>query len=253
MNTGIINSSGGGAAGGIATVAQRIRDRAHQLESTRSDLSHLRRTVATTRSAVTTAQTDHATVRSDLLSAVRSRHGVELEVLAVRRRTAAVEVESERLRAQAAETRRSAAAIRERWASVESGLCVPHEVDAATYHMAASDAVRHLDERRAARVRHLQKLATKTAAATEMAEERATESATLRDEMDQMAAREEAEDEDVAALAMQIRATIRKKASLRGATEEARARYAAANDRMLAMERRVVEYSNQSALASKAY
>ena len=67
MNTGIINSSGG-AAGGIATVAQRIRDRAHQLESTRSDLSHLRRTVATTRSAVTAAQTDHATVRSDLLA-----------------------------------------------------------------------------------------------------------------------------------------------------------------------------------------
>ena len=250
MNIGI-NSSG--AAGGIATVAQRIRDRAHQLESTRSDLSHLQRTVATTRLTVSAAQADHATVRSDLLAAVRSRHGVELEVLAVRRRTAAVEVESERLRHQAAQTRRSAAQIRERWASVESTLCVPHEVDAATYQMAAADAVRHLDEVRAERVRHLQKLATETAAATESAEEMATESASLRDEMDHLAEREEAEDEDVAALAMQIRATIRKKASLRGATEEARARYAAANDRMLAMERKVVEYSNNSASASKAY
>ena len=165
MNTGTNSSSG--AAGGIATVAQRIRDRARQLESTRSDLSHLRRTVASARSA--------------------------------------------------------------------------------------ADAVRHLDEVRAARVRHLRKLAAGTAAAAEAAEEVAAESAALRAGMDQMASREEAEDEDVAALAMQIRATIRKKASLRGATEEARARGAAANDRMLAMERRVVEHSNNSAAASKAY
>lgn len=250
MNTGI-NSSG--AAGGIATVAQRIRDRAHQLESTRSGLSHLRRTVASARSAAAIARADHATARSDLLAAVRSRHGVELEVLAVRRRTAAVEVESERLRTQAEQTRRSAAAIRERWAATESTLCVPHEVDAATYQMAAADAVRHLDEVRAARVRRLRKLAAGTAAAAEAAEEAAAESAALRAGMDRMASREEAEDEDVAALAMQIRATIRKKAGLRGATEEARARCAAANDRMLAMERRVVEHSNNKAAASKAY
>ena len=47
MNTGINSSSNaaGSGIGGIATVAQRIRDRAHQLESTRFELSQLQRTV----------------------------------------------------------------------------------------------------------------------------------------------------------------------------------------------------------------
>ena len=251
MNTGTTAPAGATSTGGIATVAQRIRDRAHQLSSTRSTLSHLRTTVATTRLAVTSARTDHAAARSDLLEAIRSRHGVELEVLAVRRRTAKVEEEAERIKLQAEETRKSAAEIRERWAETESTLCVPHEVEAETYHLAAADAVRHLDERRAERVRQLEKLANRTEAAAEAASSMAAESDLLRSEMDAMAQREEAEDEDVAALAMQIRATIRKKASLRGATEEAQKRYAEANDRMLAMEARVVQYSNS--VSGKAY
>ena len=125
-------------------------------------------------------------------------------------------------------------------------------MEAETYHLAAADAVRHLDERRAARVRQLEKLANRTEAAAAAAESMAAESDHLRSEIDAMAQREEAEDEDVAALAMQIRATIRKKASLRGATEEAKKRYAEANERMLAMERKVVEYSNHTA-SGKAY
>ena len=96
MNTGTTAPAGATSTGGIATVAQRIRDRAHQLSSTRSTLSHLRTTVSTTRAAVASARTDHAAARSDLLEAIRSRHGVELEVLAVRRRTAKVEEEAGR-------------------------------------------------------------------------------------------------------------------------------------------------------------
>ena len=42
---------------------------------------------------------------------------------------------------------------------------------------------------------------------------------------------------------MQIRATIRKKSSLRGALEEAKGRHAEANERMLHHEQEVTKYS----------
>ena len=72
----------------------------------------------------------------------------------------------------------------------------------------------------------------------------------LQEETAEMESREEAEDEEVAALAMQIRATIRKKASLRGALEEARQRHGEANERMLRMEREVTKYSASASSAS---
>jgi len=240
----MITASSSTAAGGIATVAQRIRDRALQLEAARRELSQLEATVRTARDDLAAERRSHAAGRADLLTAVRSRHGVELELLAVRDRAVAVDDEIGRIRAEAAQVRTAAAERRERWADAEAALCVPHEVEAGTHRLAAEDAVRRLEERREERERRLRGLADRTARAAEEEAEQRREADRLREEAAELEGREEAEDEEVAALAMQIRATIRKKSSLRGALEEARERHGEANDRMLRMEREVTKYSS---------
>ena len=237
-------------AGGIATVAQRIRDRALQLEATRFELSQLQNTVQTARDTLAAERRSNAAVRTDLLTALQSRHGVELKLLSVQDRTEAVEEEIGRIQDQTEQIRQTAAERRAQWSSVESAVCVPHEVEAGTYQLAAQDAVRRLDEERQRRTRHLTRLADRTNRVLEDCADLQREMGRLQEETAEMESREEAEDEEVAALAMQIRATVRKKASLRGALEEARQRYEEANERMLRMEREVTKYSTSSASAS---
>ena len=247
------SSNGAGtaaAAGGIATVAQRIRDRALQLEATRLELSQLQTTVQTARDTLATERRANAAVRTDLLTALQSRHGVELELLSVQDRTVGVEEEIAQLHVETEQIRQATAARRTKWSSVEAAVCVPHEVEAGTYQLAARDVVRRLDEQRERRTRRLTQLTDRTHLALEDCADMQREMDRLREEMAEMESREEAEDEEVAALAMQIRATIRKKASLRGAVEEARHRHGEANERMLRMEREVTKYSASSSAAS---
>lgn len=246
----IPSSTGASAAGGIATVAQRIRDRALQLEATRLELSQLEATVQTARDTLAAERKSNAAVRTDLLTALQSRHGVDLELLSVQDRTGAVEEEIGRIQSQTEQIRQTAAERRAQWSSVESAVCVPHEVEAGTYQLAAQDAVRRLDEERQRRTRHLTRLADRTNRVLEDCSQMQREMDRLQEETTEMESREEAEDEEVAALAMQIRATIRKKASLRGALEEARQRYEEANERMLRMEREVTKYSTSASAAA---
>ena len=234
------------SGGGIATVAQRIRDRALQLEAARWELSQLRATVRSARDALTAERRTGAAARAGLLTAQRARDGAELELLAVQDRTVAVEDDIGRLRDEAEQTRKVATERRTKWSSVESAVCVPHEVEVGTYQLAARDAVRRLDEKRERRTRRLTQLADRTHLVAQDCADMQREMDRLREEMTEMEAREEAEDEEVAALAMQIRATIRKKTSLRGALEEARERHGEANERMLRMEREVTKYSASS-------
>ncbi len=109
------------AGGGIATVAQRIRDRdrALQLEATRLELPQLQSTARTAQDALAADRRANAAARADLLGALRSRHGAELELLAVLERAAGTEEEAGRLRAEVAEVQRATAGRWARWAAAE--------------------------------------------------------------------------------------------------------------------------------------
>ena len=168
------------------------------------------------------------------------------EVLSVQDRTVGIEEEIGRIQTATEQIRAATAERRSRWSDVEAMVCVPHEVEAGTHHLAARDVLRRLDERRERRARRLTRLTDRTRLAAEDCAALQREMDRLREEMAEMERREEAEDEEVAALAMQIRATIRKKSSLRGAVEEARQRHAEANGRMLRMEQEVTKYSTSS-------
>ena len=212
-----LSTTGGGnncqanaALGGLAAVATKIRDRALQLEAAQRELqtSHSDRTAV--QSNLTGERRTNDQLRTRLLEAVRSRHGVELEVLQVQEGLAGLEGEIDAAMEESRSLRAATASYRSHLDGVAAAVYARHESEAETHLLAAETAVREADDRRRKRERLMDDAALQTARWREEAETFRAERERLMEEADELDDREEAEDEEVTALAMQIRATLKK-------------------------------------------
>lgn len=228
--------------GGIATVAARIRDRALQLEATRTELRQAQTDLDQAKTALSSHRQINSSVRADMLEAVRSRHGVELELLKVEQQTGGMEDEIAAINEEAEQTRQATAQLRGKYARIETDIYARHEVEVGTYRLAAEDVVKRQERKRRKRERRLDDLALKADQCREEASAMERECTRLRDVVADMDGQEEREDEEVAALAMQIRATLKKKSSLRAALQEAKDRHREANEYMLRWEKEITRY-----------
>lgn len=241
-------ATGGGlppVSNGIAAVAARIQERAFQLSIEQAALAEAEEELEEARLTLEKETNANAAVRRGMLTAEKERHGLELEHMQHEEEAERMEKEERELREEAESIRERAAEVAKKWDDVAAEVVAPHSVRTETYCRRAEGRIRRKKNRIQKRERRLDRLALKAENGREDAATMHRERERVRDELREMEKREEAEDENIAGQAMQIRATLNKRASLRAALEDAREHHRKANAHMLRWEEECSRLANR--------
>ena len=234
------------ALASITAIANRIQEKANALKSEQNLLQDLQQQLQDLTKDHTSQCTQNDTLKYNLLKQVRSRHGVELELM--RRQDCIKELQSkidnyekEIAFLQLERTRVKAEFFQ------DQEIYTPHLVKIELFQRQLEGDLGDRRERRLKRESELDSLILGRGRDLEEAKAMHREKERIETETEVMQQVEMREDEEIAALAMQIRSTLSKRTSLRSALEDARKRNEKANDTMIKWEEECMKLSNQRA------
>mmetsp|Transcript_53317 Transcript_53317/g.79228 ORF Transcript_53317/g.79228 Transcript_53317/m.79228 type:complete len:232 (-) Transcript_53317:271-966(-) len=225
----------------IAAVAARIQERASQLTSERATLTTTLTELASEKATLEVAQNENNAIRRELLAIIRSRHGVELELLRLRHDKNVNSKKTGDVKIEVKETNRKTFDLRKEWEKVSMDLYAKHEVEVELSQRRAEGAKRRRENKRRERQVKLHSLYAKAERAAMEAKTMHMKREKVREEIRRMDGQEEQEDEEIASLALQIKATLAKKTSLRAALKDSQDQHLSANEVMIRWEKECME------------
>ena len=194
----------------IAAIANRIQERANQLSQERSSLQILQNKLNNAQEQLNDEQIIHETKREKLLLQTRSSHKYELEVIKYKKLIDNLKLQIQSESIEKKEIEIQIQSIRNDYDSKNSNIYVPHQFQTSIYQRRLEHNVQRLKAKRRRREETLDRLALETERNREEVHSMEREGRRLKDEIKMMEDVEVREDEEIAAVAMQIRATLAK-------------------------------------------
>mmetsp|Transcript_32011 Transcript_32011/g.52889 ORF Transcript_32011/g.52889 Transcript_32011/m.52889 type:complete len:255 (+) Transcript_32011:57-821(+) len=238
------NNSNSGSGGMASSIALQIQDRALLLASERG----LRDAAAVVRDQVLVQHKDqsktHQVLRHKLLSELRTRHGFELELYCMKEQHAEHELSVQKRQQEAQVLNEQAIEMQDSWKRSVDQIFAPHQAKRRRYQDCLEQCIR---KRQRHSQRQQQKLDFLQKRAREMSRDQED---MLSQRVDTLArteatdAREEEEDEQVSSLALQIKATLSKRSTLRRSLQAAQEAYRKVNDEMTKWENACTQSSS---------
>jgi chromosome segregation ATPase len=199
-----------GGENGIAAVATRIQERALELVSERAAVELAKAEMEEIQQALDEETKKNGAVRRTMLSIVRSRHGLELELWKVKdqqeerlTKIFEYECETEKLNDGASE-------LEEVWEETVRDLYVDHDMQRELFSRSVQGRIRRRENHIKDRERRLRQLQQESKQFEQEEKRMVHQTNQLKSKIAETNERKETEDEEVAALAMQIRSTVAK-------------------------------------------
>ncbi len=196
--------------GSIAAIANRIQERANQLSQERNTLQSLEHDLSQSRKELDEQHSIHDTNREKLLIQTRNVHKHELEVIKHQRMIQRLHSKIESNTNVMEETQEQIHKIRKECEAIDSSVYAPHIYETAMYKRGIENKVQRLKAKRLRREQTLDRMRLETDRDREETISMEREARRLKDEIKMMEEVEIREDEEIAAVAMQIRATLAK-------------------------------------------
>jgi chromosome segregation ATPase len=235
------------ALASISAIAQRIQEKADALNSERNVLQDLQNQLQTLTQQQALQSSKNEALKYDLLKQTRSKIGLEIEIMRrddrmreLKRKIVSQEKEMDDLQQEIQRVKEESARDQE--------MFTPHFVKIELFQRQLEGDLNERREKRRKREQQLDSFVSERERNLEFAMDLKRDQERAETEIEVMRQVEVAEDEEIAALAMQIRATLSKRTSLRSALEDARKRNKEANLTMVKWEEECMKFSNRRVL-----
>jgi len=228
----------------IISIASRIQDRANQLSLEQSNLKILHNCVKDSNNALQQESEKNSYVREELLSKTREKDAIDLDLIFQKRKIEDINKKISILRnKEITQLNKIVTGQRLEYDRVSTTVYAPHEFKIENFRRNIESKLRSRREKILKRERKLKKLLAdakrfhEEATSTNKKQQERNDAIQVLDDM------EVKEDEEITALAMQIRATLTKRMSLRSALQHAKERNNEVNQNMLKWEQECVQLS----------
>lgn len=194
----------------ITAIANRIQDRANQLSNERLKLQQLQSDLSTLQQQFSNETTIHNSYQEELLTQTRTLHEYEIDILRYKRLIKDLDVQ---IQNHSNEKQNIQFQIQNLGNDIDlknDSIFVPHQYDTLIYKRKLDCRVHELKEKRRKREKMLDRLLLETERDREEVQSMEREGRRLKDEIKMMEDVEVREDEEIASVAMQIRATLAK-------------------------------------------
>ncbi|KAL9179932.1 hypothetical protein ACHAXT_007902 [Thalassiosira profunda] len=225
----------------LAAVASRIAERNNALRNELASLDLLKSQQSEAERSEAADELRSAEVRRGLLAAVRSRHGLELECLRLAEEARKSDASAAALRNKTEALATRTTELAKKFDEEHAPVYAKHGVATKLHAMKEGARLAAAEGRKREREDRLATLRERAGRQRGEAGGMRAEAARVREECEERDRREEEDDEETVALAMQIRSVLAKKASLRSALNEAKEVHSTASSNREAWERRCVE------------
>lgn len=218
----------------IEGVESRIQDKANVLFTKRAKLKVKQAQLNDSRNKQNEEMTVNDNIRKILLSIVRSKNDVEFKLLHQKDVVKELERTTDELeRVTTVHIREEIGTLRKTMRHTLDTIYAPHDTKTDIYRHRIESKLQRKKMRRQKREAMLDKLALNADRYREEATSKHSKRKRLHDEILKLEKLGKKEDEEIAAVAMQIRATLQKRKSLRIALEDATERNKKAHESML--------------------
>lgn len=205
-----MNEQQGGGENSIAVVAARIQERANEVASERAAVELAKAELAQLEQVLKEESKQTARVRRTMLSTVRSRHGVEMELLQICDQQEERLCKLEENQRETEQVKEEITKVHDEWEGAVKDLYVGHELQRELYRRSVSGRIKRREELVKEREERLRQIERETRAFEEETKRMMEETKRLEKSALEADSREQKEDEEMDALAMQIQATIQK-------------------------------------------
>jgi len=199
-----------GGENSIAAVAARIQERANEVASERAAVELAKAQLQELQTLLKNERKMNDTIRRIMLSTVRSRHGVEMELCKIRDEQEERLFNVEQYQRETQEAVEEMEQVHDVWEDTVRDVYVEHDLQRELYRRSVHGRIKRREQHMKERDQKLHQLAQETKIFEEETKRMEEETKQLEKNIIDLDSREEKEDEQVAALAMQIRATIAK-------------------------------------------
>ena len=206
----VMNDQDSGSENSIAAVAARIQERAHEVASERANVELAKAELKHFQILLEQESKKHNHVRRTMLSTVRSRHGVEMELWKLRDEQEDYVHQLEEYKRETQQAKEELAQVHASWEDTVRDVYVEHDLHRELYRRCVQDQIQQRKECIRQREQRLVRLAQETKAFQQETKQMMEEAKQLEQNIVEMDSREAKEDEEIAALSMQIRSTISK-------------------------------------------
>ena len=203
-------ASSSSSACNIAAVAARFHDRASQLVSEQTSLGVALDQLKQEQTKVQSEQCTNKEKRREMLSSVRARHDDELEVMKVLDEIESKQSKARKIRFETEGLKKKVEQLRHQLGSSSREFYAIHTVETELFRRIFEGELRHNDEKRERREQTLHQFVQDTENVYEEIEELNREKQSVLEELHKIEEKAEVEDEEIAAIAMQINATLAK-------------------------------------------
>ena len=186
---------------GIAAVAERIRDRANQLQSERAVLELVKAEQDQQQAILDEEGEVCGQVRRKYLTALRSRHGVELELWKMEEQKRECIEATEQLEQESKDILAYKEEIQENWERLVRDVIAPHTLHQEIYRHSFQASMDHVEKMDVKRNQQLSFLAMQIDAFRKERKRMESEKTHLQEEATQMEESKQKEDEEMAELA----------------------------------------------------
>eukprot|EP00592_Proboscia_alata_P001968 CAMPEP_0194371184 /NCGR_PEP_ID=MMETSP0174-20130528/19570_1 /TAXON_ID=216777 /ORGANISM="Proboscia alata, Strain PI-D3" /LENGTH=247 /DNA_ID=CAMNT_0039149091 /DNA_START=106 /DNA_END=849 /DNA_ORIENTATION=+ len=224
------------ASSSIAAVAARIHERSIQLANDRQKLNRTLEQLQQTKYKIESEKRVNNSARLRMLQKTKMRDESEIELLQHQDEISKINQDIENIKYETENTARQTKTLEEDWEKVVKEIYAPHLVATDIHQRTWKCDKDFRENKRRKRDEKLNGLVVQSELAQRDAASVDVEREQILDEIRVMEDREEREDEKIAALAFQIKATLSKRTSLRGALKDSRARNREANDSLVQWE-----------------
>jgi len=228
----------------IAAVAQRIQERANQVASERASVQVHKAELAELQALLQQEQAETYATRRTMLSTVRERHGVEMELFQIQD---LLQERLDRLQEYEQETyqvQQEQAQVSDEWEETLQDY-VEQYMQRELYKRSVQGRIQQRQECIQERNDKLHQLQREQASFQRETKITVQETKRLEAKIVEMDSGEEKRDEQVAALSMQIQATIQKRSALRKTLRDAQEACQKANREMREWEQKRLDLSNR--------
>ena len=194
----------------IAAIANRLQDRADQLSQERSNLHSLQTKLSTIQHHLSKEETKQEQIRQDLLTQTRIAHDHELETFKYKRLIRNLQLQNKTHLNDTKKYKHETQSLRKEYDAMNQNLFVPHQFETSIYKRQLEHRVQSLKAKRRKREETMDRLVLETERNREEVLAMEREGRRKKDEIKMMEEIEAREDEEIAAVAMQIRATLAK-------------------------------------------
>lgn len=229
----------------IMQVAQRIQEKANTLQQEQTQLYTLQSQMEQLKHDLKSLKQQNSIVRQKLLQQLITRHSTESCLLAQHQELYSISQQNSKcqdeIHALKQEIQNQSVLLLK-----EQELYIPHLAKTDIYKRKCNDELMSLQVKRQKRDTALEMLVQEHERNLENVQLLKAEAEQWNQDITRMKCAEMQEDEEIACLSMQIKATMAKRTSLRNALKDARGRYDTAQGNMMTWEEECMKYTNSS-------